>query len=242
MVQPVTLELTLVEDVPGAYATVVAAAVAARQPGDPLRLACSGGTTGRALADRLAAAAVEWAQLEVYFVDERWVSPDSPDANEAQVRQALGAKVGALAGFHPMRCADGAAAYEAVLAPAMPLDLVQLGVGPDGHTASLFPGSAALEAPAGRLVVENEDPSGRNRLRRCTLTYGAIAASRLVVVTLTGADKRPVLEQLAAGADLPAARLRPGRLVWLVDPAAAGDLAAHPASTEELVELGRGIR
>lgn len=238
-----TPALTLVEDVLDAFATIAAAAVAATTTeGGPLRYACSGGTTGRALMDRLAAAGLDWSRVELFFVDERCVAPDSPDANEEQIRRALDGHVAELAGFHPLRCGEGLAASEAVLASAMPLELVQLGVGPDGHTASLFPGSTALTASPGRLVVENEDPSGRNPHRRCTLTYEAISQSRLAVVTLTGVDKHDVLERLLGGEDLPAAHLRAAHIVWLVDAAAAGGLPAQPATTEELEELGRRIR
>lgn len=237
-----TPELTLVDDVPGAFATIAAAAVAASGGGGPLRYACSGGTTGRALMDRLVAAGLDWSRVELYLVDERCVAPGSADSNEEQVRQALGPHLGELAGFHPLPCGEGLPASEAALASAVPLELVQLGVGPDGHTASLFPGSPALEAAPGRLVVENEDPSGRNPHRRCTLTYEAIAPSRLVVVTLAGADKHDILERLLKGEDLPAARLRAVQVAWLVDAPAAGALPARPATTEELEELGRRIR
>lgn len=234
--------LTLVEDVPGAFTRLVAAAVAATPAGSPLRYGCSGGSTGRDIMDRLSATPMDWSAVELFFADERCVPPDSPDANEAQMRQALGAHLDELAGFHPMRCAEGADAYATLLAGGGPLHLLQLGVGPDGHTASLFPGSPGLDAPAGRLVVENEDPNGRNPYRRMSLTFEAIARSGLVVVTLAGAEKHEVLGRLMAGEDLPAGRVRAERIIWLVDPPAAGGLPARPAGVEELEELGRRAR
>ncbi len=237
-----TLELTLVEDVPGAFATLFGAALAATPAGAALRYGCSGGTTGRAVMDRLAATPLEWGKVSLFFADERFVPPGSSEANEAQVRAALGSHVDELAGFSPMRCSEGPVAYEELLRAAGELHVLQLGVGPDGHTASLFPGSSGLEAPPGRLVVENEDPSGRNPHRRSTLTFEAISSSHLVVVTLTGADKAAVLARLAGGEDLPAGRLPADHTIWLVDPPAAAGLPARPAGVEELEELGRRAR
>ena len=102
-------------------------------------------------------------------------------------------------------------------------DLVHLGLGPDGHTASLFPDSPALDADPGRLVVMNEDPNGHNPHRRMTLTYSGIARARLVIFTVEGEAKREAFARVRAG-DLscPAARVRAERIIWLVDPAAAG--------------------
>ena len=189
---------------------------------------------------RLAESDLDWPKVDLYFADERCVDPDSSDANQRSIRDILGARTDALHGFHPMDCAAGADAYEAVLAAAGRLDVLQLGVGPDGHTASLFPGSPALAAPPGRLVVENEDPSGRNPYRRMTLTYEAISKAGLVVVTVTGAEKHEVLARLFAGEDLPAARLRARRIVWLVHYAAAGPPPGGPRSAGALGELGGG--
>jgi 6-phosphogluconolactonase len=101
-------------------------------------------------------------------------------------------------------------------------------MGPDGHTASLFPGSPALEADPGQLVALNEDPSGRNPHPRMTLTFSGISRARLVVFTITGENKREVLQAVVDGADLPAGRVQADRVVWLVD----RDLAPRlPAST-----------
>jgi 6-phosphogluconolactonase len=122
-----------------------------------------------------------------------------------------------------MRCDDGPDPYQQKVATVGRFDLVHLGLGPDGHTASLFPGSAALEADPGRLVVMNEDPSGRNPHRRMTLTYSGIARGRLVIFTVEGEGKREAFARVRAG-DLscPAARVTADRIVWLVDRAAAG--------------------
>jgi 6-phosphogluconolactonase len=101
------------------------------------------------------------------------------------------------------------------------LDLVHLGLGPDGHTASLFPGSPALDPSPGTLAIRSSDPNERNPHERMTLTFEAIARARLVVFTVSGDSKRDTLRALEAGADLPAARVRAARVLWLVDHLAA---------------------
>jgi 6-phosphogluconolactonase len=121
-----------------------------------------------------------------------------------------------------MRCDEGPDPYQLRIGELGKFDLVHLGLGADGHTASLFPNSAALHADEGRLVVMNEDPAGRNPHRRMTLTFAGIARARLVLVTVSGEEKRDVWQRLLAGDDMPAARVRADRVVWLVDPAAGG--------------------
>ena len=103
-------------------------------------------------------------------------------------------------------------------------DLVHLGLGPDGHCASLFPDSEALavDDPAVQ-VVANRDPNANNPHDRITLTLPGIARARLVVFTVSGTSKRDAFARLVAGADLPAARVTAGQVLWLVDADAAGD-------------------
>jgi len=186
------------------------------------RLALSGGASGKRCAEALAGLdELPWGETELYFVDERCVEADAPESNQRALREALGDRVAQLHGFYPMSCAAGADAYEVELRQAGGLDLVQLGFGPDGHTASLFPDSEGLDAPEDRWVVRNVDPSGRNPLDRLTLTYSAIAAAALVVIVVTGAEKREALAEVVAGADLPAARVRAPRVVWICDREAA---------------------
>src|SRR5437016_2057373 len=78
------------------------------------------------------------------------------------------------------------------------IDLIHLGMGSDGHTASLFPGSSALQADPGRLVFLNEDPSGRNPYQRMTLTLSALARGRLATITVSGEEKREMMQRVAA--------------------------------------------
>jgi 6-phosphogluconolactonase len=114
---------------------------------------------------------------------------------------------------------EGAAAYGRLLRDAGPVDLVHLGLGPDGHTASLFPGTPALEETEHRVVVNQDAEHPHPRL---TVTYPWLAEQPFVVLTVAGEEKREAFRRIRAGEDLPAARVRAGRILWLVDPAAMG--------------------
>jgi 6-phosphogluconolactonase len=221
-------ELVVVDDVPGEFAERVIEAFHSR-PHDSFSLALSGGETARRCYERLADDAgsqIDWWKVDVYWGDERCVTLDHSDSNYHLVREALLERVGAVNANYPMRCEEGPDPYQLRLGELGRVDVVHLGLGPDGHTASLFPGSPALEADPGRLVVMNEDPSGRNPYRRMTLTYAGIERARLVLVTVSGEGKREALAKVAAGdPSVPASHVRGDRVLWIVDPAAAGDLA-----------------
>jgi 6-phosphogluconolactonase len=217
-------------------------------------LALSGGSTPRRLYALLADPAASfrgrfpWDRTHVFFGDERPVPPDHPEsnfrmANEALLRHVPVASVHRIHGEE----ADGAEAYQAELrqffgiaagGPPPRLDLVLLGLGPDGHTASLFPGSAAL-AERNRWVVSPFVE--RLGTRRTSLTYPVLSRARSVVFLVSGAEKAGVLQRVLApepGTELlPAARVRPerGELLWIVDaPAApeggAAERLAEPSS------------
>ncbi|MDQ2826257.1 MAG: 6-phosphogluconolactonase [Actinomycetota bacterium] len=219
-------EVKVVEDVPGEFSEQIVEAFLHRH-GDGFSLVLSGGGTARRCYERLAADGadqLDWWQVDIYWGDERCVPPDDPDANERLGREALLERVGAANAVYPMRCEDGPDPYQQRVAQAGRLDLIHLGLGPDGHTASLFPGSPALDADPGRLVVMNEDPAGHNVHRRMTLTFSAIARARLVIVTVEGASKRDAFAAVRRGdPDVPATRIAADRVLWLVDPDAAGD-------------------
>ena len=113
--------------------------------------------------------------------------------------------------------AAGADAYDELVRNAPPIDIVHLGLGPDGHTASLFPGTAALDE-TDRFVVENEDDEHPHP--RLTFTFPAIARAGLAVVTVEGEEKRDPIRRIRAGEDLPGARIRARQVLWLGDRAA----------------------
>lgn len=216
-------ELIVVDDLADAFASQVLDAYRTKAD-DIFNLVLSGGHAAAECYERLAAASVgviDWLSVDVYWGDERCVPPDDADSNQLLGRRALLERVGAANAVYPMNCEEGADAYQLRIGQAGRLDLVHLGVGPDGHTASLFPNSSALDADPGQLVAINEDPSGRNVHPRMTLTFAGIARARRVVFTIGGAEKRDIVAQLMAGADLPAARVRAEQVVWLVDKAAA---------------------
>jgi 6-phosphogluconolactonase len=221
-------DLVVVDDVPSEFAERVIEAYHGR-PNDGFSLALSGGGTARRCYERLADDAgtqIDWWKVDVYWGDERCVPFDSEDSNYRLGREALLERVGAVNANYPMRCEEGPDPYQLRIGELGRFDVVHLGLGADGHTASLFPGSPGVQADPGRLVVMNEDPSGRNPHPRMTLTFVGIARARLVLVTVSGEEKRDALARVAAGDDdCPATHIRADRVVWLADADAAGDLA-----------------
>jgi 6-phosphogluconolactonase len=219
---PLPGELVITDDVAGAFAELFVSCFSGR-PDEELSVALSGGETARACYERLASDAgssIDWWKVDVYWGEERCVPHDHPDSNYRLAREALLDRVGAANATHLMRCHE-VDAYQLRLGDLGLLDLIHLGLGPDGHTASLFPDSPALDADPGRLVTLNEDPSGRNPHRRMTLTFAGIARARQAVVTVAGDSKADALARVARGEHLPGARIRAARVLWLVDPAAA---------------------
>jgi 6-phosphogluconolactonase len=117
------------------------------------------------------------------------------------------------------RIEEAADAYDELIRTAPPIELIHLGIGPDGHTASLFPNTGALDETE-RLVVANGDDLHPHP--RLTFTFPAIARSPLVVIAVSGEEKREAIARIRAGEDLPGARIRAGEVIWLIDPAAMG--------------------
>jgi 6-phosphogluconolactonase len=225
-------------DDPDALATRAASLIAGAITGcaAPFRLCLSGGSTPKAAYRLLARRnGLHWDCVEIFFGDERFVPPDHPDSNYRMVRETLlsggNVRPRALLAMPtdgtPQSCAE---AYEEELRqqygasnldPAVPLfDLMLLGLGPDGHTASLIPGQPVLEEKK-RWVAPV--PQGRDEAR-LTLTYPALQSSRRILFLVAGADKAEAVAKVRAGdATLPAGRLKPqGDVVWLLDRAAAG--------------------
>src|SRR3954447_19952449 len=174
---PMNGELLVVDDVPGEFAERVIEAFHAR-PGEDFSIALSGGDTARACYERLATVGgeqIDWWQVDVYWGDERCVPPESPESNERLGREALLERVGAAHAVYPMRCDEGPEPYQLRVGELGQFDIVHLGLGPDGDTASLFPDSPGLDVDPGLLVCLNSDPSGQNPYDRMTLTFSGIA-------------------------------------------------------------------
>jgi 6-phosphogluconolactonase len=164
---------------------------------------------------------IDWDHIDLFQVDER-VAPDGdPDRNLTSIRDSL--PDAAIARLRPMPVTDedldGAAArYEAEL--PKPLDLAHLGIGPDGHTASLVPGDPVLEVADRLIALTAGEYKGR---RRMTLTYPALADARRVFWLVAGEDKRKAVAHLLAGDPaIPAGRVEAADAVVLADRAAAG--------------------
>jgi len=201
-------------------------------------VALAGGNTPRGMYELLAAqgAGLPWDKIHVFFGDERHVPPDHPESNYRMARETLLSKVAIPEGnVHrvpaELDAAAAAAAYENTLREFFQLqpgafphfDLVLLGMGDDGHTASLFPGSRAL-AEGTHLVVANavEKLNGE----RITLTLPVLNHAANVVFMVSGASKAPALRDvfdLATPGDYPSRLVRPvnGRMLWIADKAAA---------------------
>ena len=206
----------------------VLAAVEARGRCD---LALAGGSTPRRAYELLAARPLPWPQLHLWFGDERCVPPDHPDSNFGMASAALAAVPIAPASFHRMRGEEpdrerAARDYERELPAA--LDLLLLGIGPDGHTASLFPGSPAVAETARRVVpvIAPKPPP-----QRLTITPPVIESAREVLVLAVGAEKadaaRRALRDEVEPAACPARLLRGA--TWLLDRAAAARLGEDVA-------------
>jgi len=213
-------------------------ALCAARPDGPVAVCLSGGSTPRRLYALLAgpdyAGTLPWARLHWFFGDDRHVPWDDTDSNVRMAREAFAGAPIPPGHLHRIPT-DGtltadAAAYEAALKtfygartldPDRPLfDLVLLGLGEDGHTASLFPGQPAVAETRG-WVAPVPEAGLAPFVPRLTLTFPALASARSVLVLVTGAAKRVPLQRIADGADLPASHLA-GRVTWLLDRAAVG--------------------
>ena len=173
-------------------------------------LAATGGRSPGAVYDRLALAPLDWARVRVTLTDERWVDPASPDSNARLVRERLLQHRAADALFHPLHdrgpSLEAAAERASALLHAWPaFDAVMLGMGEDGHIASLFPGSPALDRgldPAAPACIAVPRGDGRPPAQeRLSLTIGRLTRAALVVILTSGSAKRAVLEKALAEGD-----------------------------------------
>lgn len=229
-----------------AAAEFLQAAREAVQKKDLFRVALAGGSTPKALYELLSnnpllQAMLPWSKMQLFFGDERHVSPDDVQSNFWMATEAMLSKTPVNAKqVHRIKgemanAAEAAEEYEEEMRASFHLesdqlprfDLVLLGMGPEGHTASLFPGTKALREQR-RLVVSNW--VGKLYMDRITLTPPVLNNAARVIFLVHGAEKAPALKAVLEGPhepeQLPAQMIQPkkGRVLWLVDPTAASML------------------
>lgn len=203
-----------------AVAAALATALAARGRAS---LVATGGRSPGPVYDRLAQAPLDWAHVAVTLSDERHVDVDSPNSNARLLRERLFVGRAAAARYLPLT--DYA---EPALRRLMPFDAVMLGMGEDGHIASLIPGSPvmayAMDAHGAALTAESPQGFGSPPVARITLTLSALLQSRAIFLLIAGEAKRQVIEKAAAlgpgaGDDLPVRAILdqdrvPVRIFW----------------------------
>ncbi len=210
----------------------------------PTHLLLAGGTTPHAAYGRLAHLVADWSSVHLWFGDERHVPPDHPDANAAMVAKSLIAKINIpRANLHLVptqrALADAAASYANELADAVVhdahgipvLDVVLLGLGEDGHVASLFPYSPGLASDAPNAIPVNDAP--KPPPSRVSVSLPVINAATTRIVLAAGAGKAAAVVASLGPPDpaLPASMLRRAGTTYILDAAAAADLATSGATT-----------
>lgn len=225
MIETFATPEALADAAAGAVIEALSAPIAAGQRG---RLVATGGRSPGLIYDRLSQSPLDWSRVDVTLSDERLVSPDHEASNQRLVTSRLLTGEARAARFILLwrgaptaaACAEAAEAQVAELAP---FDLTLLGMGPDGHVASLIPGAlglgAAMDPTGAKFCVGFDQPIGDPPIARITLTLAALLQSKAILILIAGAEKRQVLERARHGADLPVAALltqarTPVRVLW----------------------------
>ncbi len=192
------------------------------------KLMVTGGSTPVAAYETLKDWPLDWSRVDVTLTDDRFVPPTDEKSNEKLVRDHLLQGAAAVAGFTPLWSAAGspneaASAAEPAIRALGRFDAVLLGVGPDGHICSLFPGkpelAEALDPNAQRLVIGVPEAGQPPFVPRISLTLPALLNANLVVILVSGADKKQPVEAALGGADLPVRAVlkqdrTPVRILW----------------------------
>lgn len=201
----------------------------ARARGEEVHVALAGGTTPQRTYELLAGMEGSWGHVHLWLGDERCVPDEHPDSNARMVRESLYEHARAMpSNLHPVRSPeqpeDAAWLYGQELIrqiPDLAFDVILLGLGPDGHTASLFPGHAALDVAEAPVVAVRDAP--KPPPERITLTYPMLRRGRYTLLLVTGEEKADALARVRAGdPGVPAGRLGAGLDEIACDVAAAG--------------------
>ncbi len=205
---------------PDGVARAAADRIVATLDGGFRTLVLAGGSTPKRCYELLAGANVAWGRVTVLFGDERCVAPDDPDSNYRMAREALLDRV-APATVHripaELGAEEAAAYYDRIIERLAPLDVVLLGAGEDGHTASLFPGHPEIGATGWAVAVHNAPKPPPDRV---SLTLPALQSARNVIVLATGAGKAGAVAKARRG-EVPSGMI--AGALWLIDRAAAGE-------------------
>lgn len=193
---------------------------------DRASFVATGGSTPGEVYDLLSTLPLPWEHVSITLSDERWVAADHPDSNERLLRERLLVGAAAKANFVPLwsdvaNAAEAADAADAMVADLAPFDVVLLGMGDDGHIASLFPGNASLDhgldLAGGDLVIPVPKGEPAPPQDRLSLTLYALQQSYLILVLIRGETKQRVIEEgegLPIHALLDAAGETPVRIIW----------------------------
>ena len=194
--------------------------------------------------------AFDWSLVDIYMGDERLVPPDDEDANQRLVREAIVDRVGVIGSFKPMPTTgpveECVADYQRVLADLLAgpgIDLIHLGMGADGHTASLFPHAPTLEPRPTILVAATQDPNGQNAHPRLTVTLPVINAARCAVFTVPArASVTPSPPSAVATTFRRPGCRPPGSSGWSTRPRPAEPAAGSRCSQRRLIGRDRPVR
>ena len=199
-------------------ARVAAETVAAALQAGARSLVLTGGTTPRQMYGMLAGMEVEWGRVSLLFGDERCVPPGDPESNYRMVKETMLSRIDAGAVLRmpaELGAEEAATIYDAMVGRMQPLDLVLLGIGEDGHCASLFPAHPALNASGWAVAVHDAPKPPPDRV---SLTLGCLRNARRVIFLVTGAGKADAFRKAQAG-EVPAGMIP--KAEWIVDQAAA---------------------
>lgn len=191
-------------------------------------LAATGGRSPTPIYDRLSRAALDWTRVVVTLSDDRFVPDDSPDSNARLVNSHLRVGRAARSIFIPLYSPEAspeaaASKAEPLVRAVLPFDLVHLGMGEDGHVASLIPGASvldqAMDPSCRQMVMGVPEPVGSPPVARITLTLPALLQAQAILITVAGEAKREILRAAAAGADFPVGAVlqqsaAPVRIIW----------------------------